>query len=377
MVKQSAANKPERKLFKDWFDKDAADMLAAQMILVMPQFPKAAFVKNATTGLARLEFAGRVNQFAGALKEALPSNIPEALSIIRESFPEPLPDCESVTDGWLQWPVGQFIADYGLGYFNESMQTMVELTQRFSAEFAVRPFVDKHQKKTLDYLKTLTKHPSPHVRRWCSEGIRTRLPWGIKLHGLIENPRPILSILEDLKDDNEPYVRRSVANNLNDIAKDHPDLVVARCRKWLGGRQPVRETLIKQALRSLIKDGNPAALSVLGFAPPQKLKCELSVSQSSVTIGDDVQLVAKIASQSDTSQSLIVDYVVHYVRKNGSQSAKVFKWKSIELSAGAVCAIKKKQSFKKTSVRELYAGDHRIDLQINGQLVARTVVSLK
>lgn len=376
MAKQDKEAEPEKKLFKDWFDRDAARALAAQFSSVAKDFPSRRFVKLATENIQALEFADRVNQFSLAMRDALPDEIDQALGIIRESLPAPLPDCESVTDGWLQWPVGQFIADYGLDHFNASMLTMTELTQRFSSEFAVRPFMQHHQKPTIDYLKKLTAHPSPHVRRWCSEGTRTRLPWGKKLNDLIQNPKPVLPILNALKGDDERYVRRSVANNLNDIAKDHPSLVIARCDKWLQNDNSHTEEVVKHALRSLIKDGDKGALKVLGFTKPSKLSCSIASDKPHLALGGAINLSATINSKAKRTQALIVDYVVHYVRKNGTASEKVFKWKIINIPADGAVNLKKKQSFKQTSVRALYPGEHQIDLQINGECMASTSVML-
>ncbi len=376
MAKQAKETESERKLFKDWFDTDAARALAKQLSGVTKDFPTRRFVKLATKDIVALEFAARVNQFSRAIRDALPDKVDRALGIIRDSFPEPLPDCESVTDGWLQWPVGQFIADYGLDDFDHSMLTMTELTQRFSSEFAVRPFMQHYQKDTITYLKQLTDHPSPHVRRWCSEGTRTRLPWGRKLNQLIDNPKPVLPILEALRGDEERYVRRSVANNLNDIAKDHPDMVIARCDKWMKNKTAHTEEVVKHALRSLIKDGDKSALKALGFAKPSKLTCSIESDKSKVALGGSINLSATVSSKSKSSQPLIVDYVVHYIRKNGTASEKVVKWKNIDMQAGGLLEIRKKQSFKQTSVRALYPGKHRIDLQINGARVASTAISL-
>lgn len=245
----------ERKAFKDWFDKAAARVLAGQVAGAMPSFDQEQFIRLASRNLKALEFAGRVRQFSDALAATLPKPIPKALAVLTESLPPPLPDCEAVTDGWLQWPLGQFIADHGLEYFDASMEAMMELTQRFSSEYAIRPFVERYPEATFDRLLALTDDPNPHVRRWCSEGTRPRLPWGKKLQGLVADPTPIWPILEALKDDGELYVRRSVANNLNDIAKDHAPLVVQRCMAWSEDSNERRDWAIKHGLRSLIKAG--------------------------------------------------------------------------------------------------------------------------
>ncbi len=302
--------------------------------------------------------------------------MPEALSILTRSLPPILPDCDAVTNGWLQWPLGQFIADHGLDAPDAAMEAMIALTQRFSSEFAVRPFVEHRPDFIFAQLAALTTHPSPHVRRWCSEGIRPRLPWGKRLDALVEDPSPILPILDALKDDDELYVRRSVANNLNDIAKDHPELVVTRMRAWSQGASANRQWLIKHALRSLIKAGNPDALDLMGYKAPQSLKVTLHIRPTTIRIGEFVDLNIEIINRSTQNQRLLVDYVVHYLRQGDKHSAKVFKWSNVDLAAGERIVLTKRHAMKITSVRALYPGEHRIEAQINGQRLANASFEL-
>ena len=371
------AEEKERKAFKDWFDREAAKKLADQMAGAMPAFDRARFVRLAMRKLNTLEMSNRVRHFSDALRSTLPVSLPAALKVLQESLPEILPDCEDVTDGWLQWPVGQFIADHGLEHFDTAMTAMIELTQRFSSEFAVRPFVDQRPKETFARLIKLTKHPSPHVRRWCSEGVRPRLPWGMKLRALVADPTPIFPILEQLKDDPELYVRRSVANNLNDIAKDHPELVVERCRTWKKRGNANRDWLIRHALRSLIKDGHPDALELVGFGPPKRLNAKLSLSPTGIEVGESVVMEANISSTHGKPQKLAIDYAVHYVRKAGKTSAKVFKWTTVELSPSGKITLTKKHPMKRTTIRALYPGAHKIEIQINSARHAAAFFELK
>ncbi len=375
-AKRPAADDSDRKPFKEYFDRAAANALAAQVGRVTKSFDQKKFVRLAVKGLDELEFNGRVVNFSNALAETLPSSRPRAMAILNKSLPDPLPDCENVTDGYLQWPVGQFIADYGVDCFEESMELMIEMTQRFSAEYAIRPFVERYPEEIFKRLLKLTRHKSPHVRRLCSEGIRTRLPWGRKLTALIDDTSPIWPILEKLRDDDEIYVQKSVANNINDIAKDHPEQVVKRLKTWKKGSTPARDWVIKHALRTLIKDGNADALAIVGYGPPKKLKAQLSASPKSVKIGESVELQVDLISGHGRSQSLLVDYAVHYVRKNGSANAKVFKWKSIEILPDSSQTLKKKHSLKTTTIRALYPGEHVVELQVNGQRLASTKFKL-
>lgn len=359
----------EKKLFKDWFDEEAIDLLIDQVNSAYPKFDSDHFKKIASKDLQSMEMMDRVKQFSNALKATLPSAIPTALEILVKSLPAPMKDCENVTDGWLQWPVGQFIADHCIEYREESMIAMIELTQRFSSEFAVRPFIEKYNDSIVDELLELTTHPNPHVRRWCSEGIRPRLPWGKKLHSLIQDPSPIFPILEKLLDDPELYVRRSVANNLNDIAKDHPQEVIHFCKEW-NDPKPNRQWIIRHALRTLIKSGNPDALELLGYFPPDTIESKLTVDKKRLNIGESISLTLDIGNYSQNAQDLIIDYSICYVRQNNKTSSKVFKWKTLHLEPEKEVRLSKRHPMKLTTVRKLYPGKHKIEIQVNGKTLA-------
>ena len=360
----------EKKAFKDWWDLEAAEALGNQISGAMPGFDRKRFVRLATKGLADLEMSDRVKQFSVALRKTLPDSVPEAMCVLVGSLPAEMEDCESLTDGWLQWPVGQFILEYGVDYFEESMVAMIALTKRFSAEFAVRPFADRYPEITMHRLLDLTSDVNPHVRRWCSEGIRPRLPWGSKLRGLVEDPGPIWPILEALKDDEELYVRRSVANNLNDIAKDHPAAVVECCRKWMAEPTAEREWLVKRALRTLIKDGDASALEVVGYGRARGVELEFEIAPKAISVGESIEMEVSVGSSHRRSQNLMIDYVVHYVRKNGKTSEKVFKWKSLSILEGDSVTLTKRHSMRMTTIRALYVGRHRVEIQVNGERLA-------
>ncbi len=366
----------ERKSHKDWFDGTAARQLAMQVATAWPAFDQTAFVRRAIRKLETKEFSGRVRQFSDALRAELPDDIPRALTLLTQSLPPPLPDCDSVTDGWLQWPVGQFIADHGIEHLDASMNAMVELTQRFSSEYAIRPFVERYPNAVFERLIRLTRHPSAHVRRWCSEGVRPRLPWGKTLTFLCENPAPLWPLLDALYNDDELYVRRSVANNLNDIAKDHPQLVVERCRQWARSRDEKTDWVIKHGLRSLIKAGEPTALAIIGYAEPRDIDVRLCVEPRRVSPGDKVELRATLSSRHDRPQKVMIDYVVHYVRKYGATSQKVFKWTGIDLDAGEEIALSKQHPMRLTTIRALYPGKHKVEIQVNGHRLGEAIFYL-
>ena len=192
----------------------------------------------------------------------------------------------------------------------------------------------------------------------------------------MKDPGPVIDLLERLKDDESEYVRRSVANNLNDIAKDHPDLAARTGRRWLKGASPERRRLVSHGLRTLVKKGHPGALKALGFTTDPDVSVSLAVSPRKLAIGESVALVLEVKSRSTRTQKLVVDYVVHHLRSNGKQSAKVFKLKTLDLAPGQVVVLQKKHSFAPRSVRRYYAGDQMIEIQIGGQSMGRCSVTL-
>ncbi|MGB0371439.1 MAG: DNA alkylation repair protein [Opitutales bacterium] len=369
---------PEKTAFKDWFDASAAKALAKQIKAVKPDFESKKFINAACRDLDSLEMMARVAQFAEALRDRLPEEIPDALDVLVASLPEAMQDCEAITEGWLQWPIGYFIGTYCVDYYAESLHAMIEFTQRFSAEFAIRPFADRYPEQVFDDLLHLAQtHHSPHVRRWASEGIRPRLPWGRKLRGLIGDPSPLWPILESLKDDPELYVRRSVANNLNDIAKDHPEAVVARCKKWAKGASAERLWVIKHGLRSLIKNGHPGALAIIGFPPPKHIELALKVSPKTIEVGEPVKIELRVSNHHERTQNLIIDYAVGFVRQGGKMGRKVFKGTTLKLGARESAKWNKAHPMKITTVRRLYSGIHTLEVQVNGQTLARGEFTLK
>ncbi len=366
----------ERKAFKEYLDRAAAKQLAGQLATAYPKLDKAMFVRVATRGIATLEFIDRVKQFAAAARETLPRDYEKALSVILKSLPPGLEDTEELMTDWYVWPLCQFVQEYGVDHFEPSMDAMYELTQRFSCEFAVRPFLIRYPRKTLARLTQWTRDPNPHVRRLCSEGTRPRLPWGQQLRDFVQDPTPALSILEALKDDPELFVRRSVANHLNDIAKDHPEVVIKVCKSWKVGATEERRWVIKHALRTLIKNGNRSALTLVGVGKPELTVGAFAVDRKQVPIGENVGLRATLASTARKPQSLVVDYVVHLQRVGGKTNAKVFKWKTFTLGAGETIELTKKHSFKPITTRKYYPGVHRMELQINGTRLAECSLTL-
>lgn len=256
-------------------DQEAIDCLVHNLTLVYPSFEGELFQKAVSEGLASLGILDRGNHLAKVMRQYLPERFEDAVDILLASLTPPLTRTDDLgLKGFFYLPHVCFIAKYGLdkkdngGHdpFEISMKAQYELTRRFSAEFSMRVFLINRQKETLARLLKWTHDPDPHVRRLCSEGARPRLPWAIRIPAFIKNPEPVLPIIEALKDDSDLYVRRSVANHLGDIAKDHPELVFEICDRWLEGASDERKWLIRHALRHPAKKGVKTALKLRKLA---------------------------------------------------------------------------------------------------------------
>jgi 3-methyladenine DNA glycosylase AlkC len=355
-----------KRAFKDYFDTEAAHFLSDQLASSYPELDRDKFVQISTDNIDALEMSARIAVFSRAIRICLPDSVPLALEIIKKSLPEELKESEGSYSGFLQWPLGDFVATYGLEHWPESMDVLFDLTKRFTSEFAIRPFYERYPIETLRKVQEWMKDPNVHVRRLCSEGFRPRLPWGRKLELFIEDPSPLIPILEYLREDEEAYVRKSVANCLNDISKDHPDLVIELSEKWIQNANKNQTRLIKHGLRSLVKDGNLRTLSILGFQPIENLDQTFNISKEKLFLGESLEMYLTLKSSADYSQSILLDYCVYYVRQKGKISKKVFRWKSFTIHPGQFVELKKMHFMKVSSVRSLYEGEHRIEIQING-----------
>lgn len=349
--------------FKNLINPETIRQVAEWMEAAGP-FETGSFCKAAEKGLDDLELKDRVRHLSTCLRETVGSDYLAALEQILKALPKPLEGTDEVTGGIAIWPLCDFIERYGLSHPKQSVAAMREITKRFSCEFAIRPYLDADPETVLVTLGEWVTDPDPHVRRLISEGTRPLLPWGMRLQAFRENPEPVIELLDRLKDDPEEYVRRSVANNLNDIAKDHPDRVVEIATSWSEEASTERKKLVRHAIRTLLKKGHPGALAILGFGPP-KLDLELRVHTARVAMGDDLVFSARINSRK--RQDLMIDYTIHHRKANGSLSPKVFKWSTRTVARDETVEIERRHSFKPVTTRRYYAGSHRVEVTINGQ----------
>jgi 3-methyladenine DNA glycosylase AlkC len=337
------------------------------------------FVARATAGLEALEMKARAMQIADALEATLPARFADAADALEAGLApaapgDAMPQIEGVTQGlrgWILWPVGEYIARRGIDEPERALAALHALTQRFTAEFAIRPFIVRHPGVVWPTLARWCRDDSAHVRRLVSEGSRPRLPWGLQLKGLIADPSPTLPLLQALQDDPSEYVRRSVANHLNDIAKDHPALVCAWVQQHLPGATAERTALLRHASRTLVKRGHAPMLALWGVGRPLRGEASLVLAPRRVAIGQGFELRVTLRSTARRgTQPLAVDYRVHHLKAGGGHSAKVFKGWQLELPPGSERVLAKAHSMRPVTTRRYVPGPHRVEVQVNGRVVA-------
>ena len=356
---------------KNHFGPDQAPSLADAILRVYPEFPKDDFVAKALDGFEDLELMDRCRALATALEDTLPADRKKAISILMDSLGPPNPEAELKGMAVFSYmPYTIFVANEGLECYETSMKAQYEITQRFTCEFSIRRFLEHRTEDTLAYLKEWAKDESVHVRRLVSEGTRPRLPWAGRLRAFQKDPAPVLDLLEDLKDDPEEYVRRSVANNLNDISKDHPEIVVAVANRWWKDGDRNRRRLVRHGLRTLVKKGHAGALSVLGFGDDSPVVLgSVECTPDVASIGEKTAIQIHLSNPSDAPGAALVDFAVHFVKANGTTSPKVFKGGEVELEPGEKATIRKSVSLKQHTTRTHYPGEHKVTVQINGKMV--------
>lgn len=375
-------------LMKDSINSRVLKELAANIKKNYKSFDDKGFCSSISRELKKLELKERISLVTHSLNDYLPNQFEKAVAILLKSLPEELPNGSKDIEGYgsnmldslhgfIMISLTNYVAEYGIANYEVSMNALKIMTSRFSAEEAARYFIQKYPLKTLKTYKKWCLDENMHVRRLVSESTRSRLPWTMQLPEFIEDPSPVLPFLELLKNDDELYVRRSVANNLNDISKDNPGVVIKLLKKWSKDKSSEMQWLVKHALRTLIKEGNSEALSIIGFHPDPAIKVQnLTLNSSTVSFGDSLIFKTKIKSLSDSDQWLMIDHVIHHMKANGKLSPKVFKLKKIRLKANETIEINKSHPIKKITTREYYAGKHEVQLQINGSRFPKKVFSL-
>ncbi len=362
--------------FKELFNAALVNDLARALKRAWRDFDDKSFTAAAVKDFKNLELKQRVLQIAAELGTYLPKDVPRALKLLTATLRpldksgEPIDDKSHGLAGMVIWPMGEYVARYGFDHIDESLAALGALTIRSTAEFAIRPFLQKHPRKVLAYLKKWAKDSNAHVRRLASEGSRPRLPWGLRLRAFIDDPSPLLPLLESLKDDPSEYVRRSVANSLNDIAKDHPDVVAALAKRWMKNAPPERMRLVRHACRTLIKAGHVNTLAALGFAERPQIKLAgFVLTTPKVKYGSHAAFALELRSLSSSPQNIVLDYVVHHRKKHGGTSPKVFKWKTLVLKPKDSLQLERRHAVRPITTRVYYPGRHRIEVMVNGRVL--------
>lgn len=275
-----------------------------------------------------------------------------------------------------------FVALFGQveKHWELSMKALENFTQKSSAEFAIRTFLLRDPERAIGQMTKWAKHPNEHVRRLASEGCRPRLPWGEALPVFKKDPAPVLSVLELLKEDPFLYVRKSVANNLNDIAKDNPDLVLETACRWIG-RNPGTDWIIRQGCRTLVRQANPEAMKLFGYASTaDEIRlttfASLSVLPSALTVGESCELQYSLDIRQGGPAHVRIEYGIDFVKAKGKTSRKLFLLSDKTVSGGSHLAGTRTHSWADLTTRRHYPGDHRIGLLVNGQETAYTTVKL-
>lgn len=366
---------------KNIYDGDFLEKFADIVQKGWEHFDEGAFIGRVRSGnWAALELKERIRRITEALGASLPQDYEEALAILYRV------DEQCTGFPYLFFP--DFVEVFGREerHFGKSMEALARFTCRSSSEFAVRPFILEHPERMIPQLTEWAAHPSEHVRRLASEGSRPRLPWGQSLPLFKRDPQPLLPILEALKNDESLYVRRSVANNLNDIAKDHPALVLQVAESWLG-QTPETDWIVRHACRTLVKKGDRKVMALFGYAPSGEddsaalvTETAISLSNEIVPFGGETSIRYHFRTRQDGGGTgtlkLRVEYGIDFVKSGGKTSLKRFLLSDREYAIGEQGEGVRTHRFADLTTRKHYPGEHAVTLWVNGVEVARTSLTL-
>ncbi len=348
---------------KNSYNQKFVSRLAEITTQYKPDFPKQAFIDSALDEQwPELELKDRMKKLARTLFEKLDLTYIEALSVLKPISAE--------FGGFEAMLFPEIVEQQGLNHWQESMDALSHFTCFSSSEFAVRPFIQQDPQRMMVAMLDWSKHSNEHIRRLASEGCRPRLPWAMALPEFKQDPQLILPILDQLKQDPSLYVRRSVANNINDISKDNPSIVKQLAQSWLG-RNSQTNWIVKHGCRTLLKQGDPQVLSLFGYNPADHIRVTAFQSQQdNYRIGETLLLDIQIDAKQKLGQ-LRLEYLVHYVKANGKTQSKIFKLAEGSYSEKTKSFLKK-HSLRQMSTRKHYPGEHRVELVVNGQAVQAT-----
>ena len=349
-------------LVNQFFQREFMDDLGAMLATHHQQWDQHQFLsKIYAKGWEDKALLVRMQHISQVLRDLLPPDYQQAIGILLKA--------SAGSSGFNGMVFSDFVGQFGLDHLEESLHALEQFTQVGSGEFAIRQFILRYEKITMERMLQWTQHESEHVRRLASEGCRPRLPWAVALPKYKKDPSPVLPILEQLKADPSKYVQKSVANHLNDLTKDNSELVLDLLEGWKEGASSDTQWIIKHALRGLIKSGDKRALRLLGF---EEVKVSLSnflLDSPSVTLGGSLTFRFDIKNRGKKKAQVSVDFVIHFVKANGSTAPKVFKLKNLSLDAGQTTQVEKNHGIKPITTRKYYSGTHKLSIQVNGNVL--------
>lgn len=308
------------------------------------------------------ELKQRVNLVARAFYHTLPQDYNKAISILK-----PVSQC--MYYGYAGVVFSEYVALYGRSHWELSMEALAVFTQTSTAEFAIRPFIVDDPAKAMKQMEKWSKHPNHHVRRLSSEGCRPRLPWGMKLQLCIDDPYMTYAILDRLKGDSELYVRKSVANHLNDIAKDHPAVALEFAQAWQG-HSPEADWVVRHGLRGLLKSGHAEALALMGQSPSKHIAVtHFGIAKKKLQLGDTLELTVALENKGRKHENLRLEYAIDYVKSTGKTGRKVFQWSMKPIAPGSH-QFKKAQRLVNMTTRVHYTGRHSVHVIVNGVVLS-------
>ena len=351
-----------------FFTHESVNNLAKALADVWDGFDIEGFVASMFTDeFAAMELKAKMRYTTQCLHKFLPEDYRQALDILKKAAPN-IKGAEAMS-------MPDYVDLYGMDDWAASLPALRFFTRFASAEFAIRPYIVKDPQKTMDTLLQWADDEDEKVRRLASEGCRPRLPWAMALPEFKKDPSLIFPILEKLKNDPSEFVRRSVANNLNDISKDHPDVVLDLCGQWLGISNET-DKIVKHACRTLLKSGDTKAMRLFGYGDPANLFVEeLALDKSTIPIGEHIMVTFNLNVRENADCKVRLEFTVHYMKAKGNHSKKVFQIIEKTFPPG-VHPFKRKLSFADMSTRKHHPGPHPIAVIINGEEKARVTLEL-
>jgi len=372
----------EKVLLKDLlFNQAKVERIADEIQRAHPSFKQPTFAREVLAGFPERELKARISWIAECLKKYLPDNYERAVGILIKALPPPN-NSELLDDDFgdfIYAPYAEFVARNGCSkeYLHFSLDALYQITQRFSAEDAIRYFINAFPKETLKQLLAWTKDSHYHVRRLCSEGTRPKLPWAQRINVPITASIPILN---KLYSDKTRFVTRSVANHINDISRIDPELALDTLASWQksGKQEPAEmDYIVRHALRTLVKQGHPQAMQMLGFTHAPKVKVTNLIVPRQVRMNTALEFSFTIKSKENTK--VIIDYILYFQNKSGTlNSKKVFKLTTLALAKNKSIVVSKRHPLRENmTTRKLYPGKHEVELQINGKRFLKEAFILK